>query len=93
MCYQDEFDALIQRHDNFEWHPVLSEPRPDGGWTGYTGFVHKVVLQEYLEDHPEPEALEYYLCGPPVMSAAVIDMLDELGVERDNIFFDDFGST
>jgi Na+-transporting NADH:ubiquinone oxidoreductase subunit F len=92
LCYQDEFDELARDHENFQWHAVLSSPRAGSGWTGLTGFVHAVVLREYLQRHPEPEALEYYLCGPPLMSAAVLDVLDELGVERDSVFYDEFGS-
>ncbi len=70
---------------------ALSEPLPDGKWKGLTGFIHKVLHDEYLEDHPNPEDCEYYLCGPPVMNAAVIGMLEDLGVESENIMLDDFG--
>ncbi len=89
--YVEEFDALAAEHANFEWHLALSEPLPEDEWTGLTGFVHDILLQNYLKDHPAPEDCEYYMCGPPVMNAAVIAMLDEQGVNRDNILLDDFG--
>jgi Na+-transporting NADH:ubiquinone oxidoreductase subunit F len=91
LCFADEFDALAARHANFEWHAALSEPRAGKAHAGHTGFVHAVVLEQYLGKHPAPEEVEYYLCGPPLMSAAVQDMLYDLGVDRENIFFDDFG--
>ncbi len=89
--YVEEFDALAAEHDNFEWHLALSEPLPEDDWTGLTGFVHDVLYENYLKDHPAPEDCEYYMCGPPVMNAAVIAMLDEQGVSPDNILLDDFG--
>lgn len=89
--YVEHFDELAQEHDNFTWHLALSEPLPEDNWTGLVGFVHEVLLQNYLADHPAPEDCEYYLCGPPVMNAAVIAMLDAQGVNADNIFLDDFG--
>jgi Na+-transporting NADH:ubiquinone oxidoreductase subunit F len=89
--YAEEFDALAAEHDNFEWHLALSEPLPEDNWTGLTGFVHDVLYDNYLKNHPAPEDCEYYLCGPPVMNAAVIAMLDEQGVSSDNILLDDFG--
>jgi len=92
ICYQADFDELAARFDNFDWHVALSEPQADGEWTGQTGFIHTVVYDAYLEKHPQPERAEYYVCGPPVMSNAVLAMLEDLGVERDNVFFDDFGS-
>jgi Na+-transporting NADH:ubiquinone oxidoreductase subunit F len=91
IFYQDDFDRLQREHPNFRWHVALSEPQPEDEWTGYTGFIHKVLHDEYLRDHPAPEACEYYLCGPPLMTNAVIGMLEELGVERGNIMMDDFG--
>ncbi len=91
MFYVEDFDQLAAEHDNFDWHVALSEPLPADQWDGYTGFIHKVLNQEYLKDHPAPEDCEYYLCGPPVMNAAVIDLLEDLGVERENIMLDDFG--
>ncbi|UCG73603.1 MAG: NADH:ubiquinone reductase (Na(+)-transporting) subunit F [Chromatiales bacterium] len=91
MFYVEDFDGLAADHDNFDWYVALSEPLPEDQWDGHTGFIHKVLYQEYLRDHPAPEDCEYYLCGPPVMNAAVIDMLENLGVERENIMLDDFG--
>jgi len=92
LFYQDDFDALQAGHGNFRWYIALSEPREEDHWTGYTGFIHKVVLENYLRDHPAPEECEYYLCGPPMMNAAVIKMLEDLGVEKDHVMLDDFGS-
>lgn len=89
--YVEEFDALQEQHDNFEWHLALSDPLPEDNWDGYTGFIHKVAYENYLKDHPAPENCEYYLCGPPMMNAAVIRMLENLGVEPQNILLDDFG--
>ena len=91
MFYQDEYDALAAENENFLWHVALSEPQPEDNWTGYTGFIHNVLYENYLKDHPAPEDCEYYMCGPPMMNAAVIKMLHSLGVEDDNIFLDDFG--
>jgi len=91
MFYVEDFDRLAREHDNFEWHVGLSEPLPEDNWTGFTGFIHEMLYQEYLKDHPAPEDCEYYLCGPPMMIAAVTKMLDDLGVEEENIMFDDFG--
>ena len=70
---------------------ALSEPLPEDEWDGYTGFIHEVVYEEYLKDHPSPEDIEYYLCGPPIMNECCINMLLDLGVEREDIMFDDFG--
>ncbi len=89
--YLDDFDAIAADHDNFEWHLALSEPLPEDDWDGYTGFIHQVVLDNYLKTHPAPEDVEYYLCGPPMMLKACMDMLDSLGVEPENILYDDFG--
>ena len=91
MFYVEDFDGLAAEHDNFDWHVALSEPLPDDNWEGHTGFIHHVLFEQYLKDHPAPEDCEYYLCGPPVMNAAVIGMLEDLGVERENIMLDDFG--
>jgi Na+-transporting NADH:ubiquinone oxidoreductase subunit F len=91
MFYVDDFNKLAASHDNFEWHVALSDPLPDDNWGGYTGFIHSVLYNEYLKSHPTPEDCEYYLCGPPMMNAAVIKMLVDLGVERENIMLDDFG--
>jgi len=89
--YNDEFDELAKNHPNFEWHLALSEPQPEDNWTGMTGFIHQVLYDNYLKDHPAPEDCEFYMCGPPMMNAAVIKMLEDLGVERENILLDDFG--
>ncbi len=89
--YVDHFDTIAAENDNFEWHLAMSEPQPEDNWEGYTGFIHQVAYDNYLKDHPAPEDIEYYLCGPPMMLKACMDMLDGLGVERENILFDDFG--
>ena len=91
MFYVEEFDQLAKDNDNFSWHIALSEPQPEDNWTGLTGFIHQVLYDEYLKDHPAPEDCEYYICGPPLMQAAVLKLLDDLGVESENILFDDFG--
>jgi Na+-transporting NADH:ubiquinone oxidoreductase subunit F len=91
VFYAQEFDELAAENDNFGWYLALSEPLPEDNWTGYTGFIHNVLHDQYLSDHPAPEDCEYYLCGPPMMNAAVIKMLDDLGVARDSILLDDFG--
>ncbi|NVJ66129.1 MAG: NADH:ubiquinone reductase (Na(+)-transporting) subunit F, partial [Gammaproteobacteria bacterium] len=77
--------------ENFEWHVALSDPQAEDNWDGYTGFIHNVLLENYLKDHPAPEDCEFYMCGPPMMNAAVIQMLEDLGVEPENILLDDFG--
>jgi len=92
IFYQEEFDRLQQEHPNFEWHVGLSDPQPEDQWEGYRSFIHEVLLLHYLSYHPAPDDCEYYLCGPPVMNTAVIRMLEDLGVERDNILLDDFGA-
>lgn len=91
MFYVKDFDTLQKENPNFTWHIALSEPKPEDNWTGYTGFIHNVLLENYLKDHPAPEDCEYYMCGPPMMNAAVINMLLSIGVERENIMLDDFG--
>ncbi len=89
--YVEEFEQLAADHDNFQWYLALSDPLPGDNWQGLTGFIHEVLLEHYLKDHPAPEDCEYYLCGPPMMNAALIHMFDELGVEEENIHLDDFG--
>ena len=89
--YIEDFDGIQAEHDNFQWHLALSEPLEEDNWEGYTGFIHQVLYDEYLKDHPAPEDCEYYLCGPPMMLKACMQMLDDLGVEPENILFDDFG--
>ena len=89
--YVEEFERLARDNPNFEWHLALSEPLPEDGWTGPTGFIHNVLREQYLKDHPAPEDVEYYMCGPGPMNRAVIAMLLDLGVDRENILLDDFG--
>ena len=89
--YVDHFDKIAKENPNFEWHLALSEPQPEDNWTGLTGFIHQVLLDNYLKDHDSPEDCEYYICGPPMMNNAMIQMLTDLGVENENIMFDDFG--
>ena len=91
MFYVEDFDMLAKENDNFEWHVALSDPQPEDKWEGDTGFIHNVLLENYLKNHPAPEDCEFYMCGPPMMNAAVINMLKELGVEDENIMLDDFG--
>jgi Na+-transporting NADH:ubiquinone oxidoreductase subunit F len=91
MFYVEDYDGLQAENENFTWHTALSDPQPEDNWEGLTGFIHNVLFEQYLKDHPAPEDCEYYMCGPPMMNAAVIKMLVDLGVERDNIFLDDFG--
>jgi Na+-transporting NADH:ubiquinone oxidoreductase subunit F len=91
MFYQEEFDRLQAEHENFSWSVTLSDPLPEDNWEGYLGFIHQSIYDNYLLDHPAPEDCEYYICGPPMMNAAVIHLLDELGVEPENILLDDFG--
>lgn len=91
MFYEDEFRAIEQEFPNFTFNVALSDPQPEDNWTGYVGFIHQVLLDHYLKDHPAPEDCEYYICGPPLMLSAVTKMLDDLGVEPENIAFDDFG--
>ncbi len=91
MFYDDEYDQLAAENANFEWHVALSDPQPEDNWTGLTGFIHNVLFEEYLKEHEAPEDCEYYMCGPPMMNAAVIKLLHSLGVEDDHIFLDDFG--
>ena len=91
MFYVEDFDGLAAENDNFVWHCALSDPQPEDNWDGYTGFIHNVLYENYLKDHEAPEDCEYYMCGPPMMNAAVIGMLKDLGVEDENILLDDFG--
>ena len=103
--YIEDFDGIQKDNENFEWHIALSDPQEEDDWEnpesesrkplgskmGYTGFIHQVLLDNYLSNHPSPEDCEYYMCGPPMMNQAVLNMLDELGVEPENVFLDDFG--
>jgi Na+-transporting NADH:ubiquinone oxidoreductase subunit F len=92
LFYVEDFTQLEKEHPNFSFHIALSEPKPEDQWTGDVGFIHNVIFENYLKNHPEPEEIEYYLCGPPMMISAVLKMLDELGVPKENILFDDFGN-
>lgn len=89
--YVEEYDKLQEENENFTWHLALSDPLPEDNWTGLTGFIHNVLYENYLKDHPAPEDCEFYMCGPPMMNSAVIKMLEDLGVEPENILLDDFG--
>lgn len=89
--YDDEYNLLATENPNFQWHLALSDPQPEDNWDGKTGFIHNVLYESYLRDHEAPEDCEYYMCGPPMMNAAVIKMLKDLGVEDENIMLDDFG--
>ncbi len=91
IFYEEDFRKIEKEFPNFSFHIALSEPLPEDNWDGHTGFIHQVVLDNYLKDHPEPEEVEYYLCGPPIMNESVLDMLDNLGVPEENIDLDDFG--
>ena len=91
VFYTEHFRDIEKDFSNFQYNIALSEPLPEDNWDGYTGFIHQVLFDNYLKDHPEPEEIEYYLCGPPMMNAAVFKMLDNLGVPPENIAFDDFG--
>jgi len=92
LFYVEDFQRIEKEFPNFKFYVALSEPKPEDNWTGYVGFIHQVIYDNYLKHHPEPEEIEYYLCGPPAMNAAVQKMLAELGVPEENIAFDDFGS-
>ncbi|HOF41397.1 MAG TPA: NADH:ubiquinone reductase (Na(+)-transporting) subunit F [Candidatus Hydrogenedentes bacterium] len=89
--YVEDFNAIQAENENFKWTLALSEPMPEDQWDGPVGFIHQVLLDNYLGTHPAPEDNEYYICGPPMMNTAVINMLQDLGVEEGNILFDDFG--
>ena len=91
MFYREDFDSIAAENTNFTWHVALSEPQPEDDWKGLTGFIHQVLHDEYLSKHPEPEEIEYYLCGPPLMLSACTTMLKNLGVEEEMILYDDFG--
>jgi len=92
VFYEDHFQKIQDENPNFSFEIALSEPLPEDNWTGKTGFIHNVIYEEYLKNHPEPEDIEYYLCGPPVMNDAIQKMLWDLGVPDEMIMFDDFGS-
>jgi Na+-transporting NADH:ubiquinone oxidoreductase subunit F len=91
MFYVEDYDMLQREYDNFNWHVALSEPLPEDNWDGYTGFIHQVLYDNYLKDHLAPEDCEFYICGPPMMNTAVLKLLHDIGVEQENVLFDDFG--
>ena len=91
LFYMDQFEKIDKENPNFDFHIGLSEPLPEDNWDGYVGFIHQVIYDNYLKNHPEPEEIEYYLCGPPMMNSAVQKMLDDLGVPQEMIAYDDFG--
>ncbi len=91
VFYADEYDQLAAENENFQWHLALSDAQPEDNWTGLTGFIHNVLYDNYLKDHSAPEDCEFYMCGPPMMNSAVVSMLENLGVENENILLDDFG--
>jgi Na+-transporting NADH:ubiquinone oxidoreductase subunit F len=91
LFYVEEFREIEKNFPNFTFNIGLSEPLPEDNWDGYTGFIHNIIMDNYLKHHEEPEEIEFYLCGPPLMNDAVLKMLDEYGVPEENIAFDDFG--
>jgi Na+-transporting NADH:ubiquinone oxidoreductase subunit F len=91
MFFVEDFDGLAAENPNFDWHVALSDPQPDDDWDGLTGFIHNVLYEQYLKDHPNPEDCEFYMCGPPIMNQSVINMLLDMGVDREDIMLDDFG--
>ena len=91
MFYVEDFDRLERENENFSWHVALSDALPEDDWKGYTGFIHNVLFEQYLKDHPAPEDCEFYMCGPPMMNTSVINMLIDLGVDPEDIMLDDFG--
>jgi Na+-transporting NADH:ubiquinone oxidoreductase subunit F len=93
LCFYDEFSELASQHNNFNYHVALSGPDIEPSWQGDTGFIHTVLFENYLRTHPRPEQIQYYLCGPPLMSAATLALLEDLGVDRESVIFDDFGSS
>jgi Na+-transporting NADH:ubiquinone oxidoreductase subunit F len=91
MFYTEEFEAIEKKFPNFKYNVALSEPQPEDNWTGFKGFIHQIVFDNYLKNHENVDEIEFYLCGPPMMNSAVFKMLDDLGVEKNMIAFDDFG--
>jgi len=91
LFYVDQFEKIQTENENFRFEVALSEPLPQDNWKGKKGFIHQVIYDNYLKTHPEPEEIEYYLCGPPMMISAMLKMLDDLGVPEEMIMFDDFG--
>ena len=91
MFYDSQFKKIQEEFPNFSYHVALSDPLPEDNWDGFTGFIHQVVLDNYLNDHEDPTEIEYYMCGPPMMNSAVLKMLDDIGVDPEMIDLDDFG--
>ena len=91
VFYYDEFMNIQENFPNFSFNLALSEPQPEDNWSGHKGFIHQVIYDQYLSKHDEPEEIDYYLCGPPMMNSAVNKMLYDMGVPNENILFDDFG--
>ena len=92
MFYDEDFAEIARENPNFSYNVALSDALPEDNWTGPTGFIHQVLFDNYLKNHPAPEYIEYYLCGPPMMTNAAVNMLDNLGVQPDNIMYDNFGA-
>ena len=92
IFYEEQFEEIEKEFPNFKFHIALSEPKEEDNWKGYTGFIHQVIFENYLKNHDAPEDIEYYLCGPPMMTAAMTKMLDGLGVPEENIMYDNFGA-
>ncbi len=92
IFYEEQFEEIEKNSPNFKFHIALSEPKEEDNWKGYTGFIHQVIFENYLKNHDAPEDIEYYLCGPPMMTAAMTKMLDGLGVPEENIMYDNFGA-
>jgi Na+-transporting NADH:ubiquinone oxidoreductase subunit F len=92
LFYIEQFEQIEKEFPDFSFHVALSDPKPADNWTGATGFIHQVIHDQYLKNHPAPEDIEYYICGPALMTSAIVQMLDNLGVPKENILFDDFGS-
>ncbi|MCU0936491.1 MAG: NADH:ubiquinone reductase (Na(+)-transporting) subunit F, partial [Gammaproteobacteria bacterium] len=88
--YREDFERLARTYPNFSWHLCLSKPEPEDHWSGHTGYLHNFIRETYLKDHPAPEDCEYYLCGPRALSMGVLNLLRDLGVEKDSIFYDNF---
>jgi len=91
MFYDSQFKKIQEEFPNFTYHVALSDPLPEDNWDGFTGFIHQVVLDNYLNNHEDPTEIEYYMCGPPMMNSAVLKMLDDIGVDPEMIDLDDFG--
>lgn len=92
IFYEEDFEEIEREFPNFKFNIALSDAQPGDNWTGYTGFIHQVLYDNYLKDHETPEDIEYYLCGPPMMTSSAVKMLDNLGVPPENIMYDNFGA-